>query len=94
MVLVILEALVPEDQWNAFQRAFRHAMKKRPKEVVSSYLMQDIHDRSVWRIITLWTSHKAAMALYDAGATMPSMHAFHLVGISPAISISDVQDHI
>ena len=94
MVLVILEAPVTEDRWNDFQRAFHHAMKNRPKEVIASYLTHDIQDTNMWRITTLWVSHEAAMALYNAGATMPSMHAFHLVGVIPEISISDVLDHV
>jgi hypothetical protein len=92
--LVILEAPVPEERWTDFRRAFRHAMKKRPEAVVTSFLTHDTQDTKIWRIVTVWTSHEEAMALYDAGSTMPSMYAFHLVGITPAISISDVQDHL
>jgi hypothetical protein len=94
VVVVILEAPVPEDRWNDFQRAFHHAMKIRPKEVIASYLTHDTQDTNIWRIVTVWTSHQEAMALYNAGATMPSMHAFHLVGVIPVISISDILDHV
>lgn len=69
-------------------------MKNRPKEVIARYLTHDMHAPNIWRITTLWVSHEAAMALYDAGATMPSIHAFHLVGVIPEISISDVLDYV
>ncbi len=94
MVLVIMEAHVPEDQWDTLQRAYAHAMKHRPDGIVSSLLAHDIHDTGVWRVSTLWVSHEAAMTLYDSGATMPSMYAFHLLGIVPDISISDVEDQV
>lgn len=91
---VIMEARVPEAQWDALKRAYAYSMQRRPAGVISSSLMQDIHDKEVWRISTVWESHQAAMALYDAGATMPSMYAFHLIGVVPDISISDVVDQV
>lgn len=90
MVLVTTEASVPEQQWSNLQRAFAHAMKHPPDGIVSSLLAQDSHDASLWRICTLWVSHEAATQQYDAGARMPSIYAFHLVGLVPEMSISDV----
>ena len=90
MVLVIMEAQVPQGKWGDLKNAFAHALKNRLDGVISSLLTQDIHDRNLWRISTIWESHEIAMARYDADETMPSMYAFHLIGIVPDIIITDI----
>lgn len=89
-----MEAWVPQEKWGALKNAFDQAMSNRPHGVISSWLAQDIHDRGTWRISTRWVSHEVAMAHYEAGEKMPSMHTFHLVGIVPHITISDVIDNV
>ena len=93
VVLVILEAHVPTDQWHTLKLAYSHAMKNRLDGLVSSLLTQDIHERSLWRISTIWESHETAMAHYESGARMPSIYAFHLIGIVPDMTISDIVAH-
>jgi quinol monooxygenase YgiN len=90
MVLVTLEAQVPKDQWKALERAYAHAMTHRPDTIVMSLLARDSHDPTLWRILTVWESREALIAHYESGATMPSMYTFHLVGIAPVGSPSDV----
>jgi hypothetical protein len=94
MVLVTMEARVPKEQWEALERAYGHAMKHRPDEILLSLLAHDTHDPSMWRISTVWESHEAALAHYEAGAIMPSMYAFHLVGIVPVATLSDVVAYV
>jgi len=90
VVLVIVEAQVPQDKWEALRNAFAQAMKNRLDGIISSHLTQDIHERNLWRISTIWESHETAMSHYESGATMPSMHAFHLIGIVPDMIITDI----
>jgi quinol monooxygenase YgiN len=94
MVLVTMEARVPEDHWEALERAYAHAMKHRPEAVLLSLLTHDSHDPSLWRVLTVWENHEALEAHYESGATMPSMYAFHLVGIVPVGTPSEVVAYV
>ena len=93
-MLVTLEAQVPEDQWEALERAYAHAMTHRPDTVLMSLLTHDGHNPTLWRILTVWESREALIAHYESGATMPSMYAFHLVGIEPEGTPSDVVAYV
>ncbi len=90
MVLVTMEAHVPEDQWDVLTRAFDHAMKHRPAEILLGLLVQDNHDLTVWRVMTVWESQETLDEYYEAEGTMPSAHVFHLAGVVPEATVSEV----
>jgi quinol monooxygenase YgiN len=90
MVLVMMEAQVPAELEETLLRAYAHAMKHRPDSVLQSMLTRDTHDPACWRILTVWESHEAMAAYYRSGNTMPSAYAFHLTGIEPVATSSEV----
>jgi len=90
MVLVIMEAHVPPEQEETLTRAYAHVMRHRPGGVLQSMLTQDSHDPTLWRILTVWESHEALEAHYRSNTTMPSAFAFHLAGLVPVATSSEV----
>jgi quinol monooxygenase YgiN len=90
MVLVAMKAEVPEEQWDALTRAFDHVMKNRPDDIVESILAQDQQDPTLWRIITIWESQAALDAYYQWHASIPGAYIFHLVGVVPMATVSEV----
>jgi quinol monooxygenase YgiN len=92
--LVTMEAQVPPDKERRLLLAYDHAMRNRPPGVIQSMLTRDAHQRTTWRIYTVWESHEALEAYYkssiESDALMPSAHAFHLVGIEPTSAGSEV----
>lgn len=88
MVLVTMEAHVPEDQWTGLERAFTHAMSHRPDAIVLSLLVHDSHEATLWRVLTVWESHEALEAYYESRANMPSAYVFHLVSVVPDATMS------
>jgi hypothetical protein len=89
-----MEAHVPEDQWDALERAFGYAMKHRPDALVLSLLAHDSHDTTLWRVLTVWESHDALEAYYGSNTNMPSAYAFHLVSIVPTATLSEVAAYV
>ena len=92
--LVTMEAQVPPDKEERLLRAYDHAMRYRPLGVIQSMLTRDAHDRTTWRIYTVWESHEALEAHYkssvESDALMPSAHVFHLIEITPVSVASEV----
>jgi len=92
--LVTMEAQVPPDQVEKLLLAYEHVMRNHPPGVVQSMLTRDAHDRTTWRIYTVWESHEALEAHYkssiESDAVMPSAHVFHLVGIEPTSAASEI----
>jgi hypothetical protein len=94
MVLVTMEAHVPADRWDDLQRAYTHALKQRPDEILLSLLTQDTFDPTLWRILTAWETHEALEAYYTAHTTMPSMFPFHVVTVVPEATMSRVPAYV
>ena len=88
--LVTMEAQVPPDQEERLLLAYEHAMRNHPPGVVQSMLTRDAHDRTTWRIYTVWESHEALEAHYQSGALMPSAHVFHLIELEPVSVASEI----
>jgi quinol monooxygenase YgiN len=88
--LVTMEAQVPPGQEERLLLAYEHAMRNHPPGVVQSMLTRDAHDRTTWRIYTVWESHEALEAHYQSGALMPSAHVFHLIELEPVSVASEI----
>lgn len=90
MFLVTMEAHVAPELEEQLRRAYDHVMSHRPPGVVQSILTRDAHDRTIWRILTVWESHEALEAHYKSGALMPSAHVFHLIELEPISVASEI----
>ena len=90
MVLVTMEAHVLQEQWDALARAFTHAMEHRPDGVLLSLLTHETHDPTLWRIMTAWESREALDAYYQSNTTLLGAYIFHVIGVVPVASLSEV----
>ena len=90
MVLVTMEAQVTPEQEKALTRAYAHVMRHRPDAILQSMLTQDRLEPSIWRIHTVWKSLEAMEAHYHSNEHMPSAYVFHLAGLIPTATSSDI----
>jgi hypothetical protein len=59
-VLTVLEAHIPPERQDDLKAAYHEAVVDSPPPgLVRSMLVQDINDRMLWRIETLWESREA-----------------------------------
>ncbi len=90
MFVVTMEAQVPPEQEERLTRAFAHVMKHRPDSVVQSMLMRDNLDPTLWRVLTVWDSREAADAYYVSNTNLPGAYVFHLSGLVPTATSSEL----
>lgn len=87
--MTVLEGRVAQDQWAALVEKVK-AMPVRPAGLEQAYLVQDMRDREVWRMVGVWTSREAFDAMSQAMGTPPPMAIFQSVGAQPALSTFDI----
>jgi len=88
--LVSMEARVAPELEEQLRRAYDHVMSHRPPGVVRSLLTRDVHESSIWRILTFWENHEALEAHYKSGALMPSAYVFYLIELTPVSRASEI----
>ncbi len=93
MVLTILEARVAEDKRRALEQTYREETRKLDPGIVQTFLLHDVRDASVWRILTLWESAAALDQMRRSGETPRGVVIFRAAGAEPALSVFDVVTH-
>jgi len=90
VVIITMEAHASEHEWETLTRAFKYAMKRRPKALLDSYLLQDSVDPTLWRVMSVWESEEALEAYAASSDIIPSAYAFEVLGIAPEASLGRV----
>ena len=54
MVITILEAHVPAENWTGFQNDFQDRTRQIPLQMLQTFLLQDVADQTLWRIVSVW----------------------------------------
>lgn len=95
MVMTILEAHVPQENWSALERAFSQAVKRMVEPgLVQTFLAQSSKDASLWRIMTVWSSRAALEAMRSTGETPRGLLIFKEAGAEPTLSVFDLRQQI
>jgi quinol monooxygenase YgiN len=90
MVITILEAHVDADRWSAFAQDFKERSAELPPQMVQTFLMQDIADKTLWRILSVWKSREALEEMRNSGETPTGVIMFRSAGAEPKLSIFNV----
>jgi len=90
MVITILEAHVDDKNWSGFLEDFQQRTADLPPQMVRTYLLQDVKDRTLWKIISVWKSREALDEMRNSGETPTGVLMFRSAGAEPQLSIFDV----
>lgn len=89
MVITILEAHVAPKKWSALREAFQNAINTPEPGLLKTYLVQNNREDTMWRIITLWESREALVAMRSAG-TPRGVLIFREGEAEPSLGVFDV----
>lgn len=89
--MTIIEAKVDPQRADELAAHYRDTIGgERSPFVLESFLLRDLGDDTVWRILTVWR-HQAALDEYRASVPVPAgVAAFRAVGATPSPSLSEV----
>jgi len=90
MVITILEAHVGAEDWPAFQNDYENRTAQLPPQMLQTFLLQDVADQTLWRIISVWKSREALDEMRNSGETPTGVLMFRKVGTEPKLSIFNV----
>jgi hypothetical protein len=92
MVMTVLEARVPEENWPALQQAFAEADASRPRGIglAQTFLVQSVDDEEIWQVISVWSSWDALHEARRSGQPPRGLQIFHKVNAEPEASIFEV----
>lgn len=90
MVMTVLEARLPRDRVGDIERVFTEGMVQVPPEIVTSFLVRDVDDPTLYRLTTVWRSREALEAMRASGVKPKGVQMFETVGAKPTLSIFEV----
>jgi quinol monooxygenase YgiN len=90
MVITILEAHVGAENWSVFQDDYKNRTAQLPPQMLQTFLLQDVADQTLWRIISVWKSREALDEMRNSGETPTGVLMFRNVGAEPKLSIFNV----
>lgn len=83
-MITILEGVVSGERWHMLEDTYRKAIHKIPQDLIQSFLVQDVKDPNLWRIISVWRS-KADYEknIESTGLYSTCVDVFRGVGVEP-----------
>ena len=91
MVMTILQAIVQPENWSLLEETYRRETRKLPSHLVRTYLMQGIPDRTLWQIVSVWSSREALEEMRSSGETPAGIRMFRAAGAEPVLTLFDVR---
>lgn len=88
--MTILEGIVPQEMASRLKEKFERILKEKPDSIVKTYLIQDLKNTDIWRLITVWRSREALDEMRKQG-TPAGVLVFRSVGAEPTLSIYEIQ---
>lgn len=90
MLVTVLEARVDEGKWEALRAHYDRIRAQLPPQLVSTSLLQETGDRTLWRLATTWTG-KQGLQEYRASVETPAgVSLFRELGVEPTLTAFDV----
>ncbi len=90
MVITVLEAHVPSENWSTLEQTYQDAIKQLDAGIVRTLLLHNFTDPTLWRIETIWQTREALDAMRRSGETPRGVLIFRAAGAEPILSIFDV----
>lgn len=93
MVMVIFEAIVPKEKWDALKKAFKAGMDSlKLLPIAETYLVQSKADLTLWRIVSIWYKQQDLEEAQGKGI-LPGKAIFMVIGITSTTSVFTVVEH-
>jgi heme-degrading monooxygenase HmoA len=93
MVITILEAPIAPETAPQLQAAFNQAIQDLDAGITETFLVRDLKDPRVWRIMTIWESREALDAMRQSGETPRGVLMFRAAAAEPSLSVLEVLAH-
>ena len=90
MVMTILEAHVELDMIPALQAAYQNGFTHLPPQMVQTFLVQSVSDKTLCRIVSIWKSLEALDEMRHSMETPEGILMFRAAGAEPKLSIFDI----
>ena len=90
MIMTVVEAHVAEEHWEALQDAYATGVKQLEPGIVQTFLVHDLNDSTVWRIMMIWASLEALMAVRQSRQISAGVLMFRAAGAEPTHSVFDI----
>jgi heme-degrading monooxygenase HmoA len=94
MIVTTLDSMVSADKWDELKAGFKKMVEAAPGQIVQSLLVQNSHDLTSWKVITIWKS-KEAFIEYRKSVQTPvpeGVALFRSVGAEPVASLFSVSE--
>ena len=83
MFVTILSGRVAEEDWRTLEKSFEKAIRKIPKGIKSSMLIQCLAEPKLWQIITTWESEEVYKIAQEQKISNTCMDLFCNAGSTP-----------
>ncbi len=93
MLITIIEARVPTERVGDLEAAYRDNLSSMPAGITESFLARDAVDPSIFRIVTVWKSRTAPLAVRASGEKPRGIQMLEAVGAEHKHSASEVVAH-
>jgi hypothetical protein len=89
MVMTVLEGEVSEKKVPILLNEYKEAVKQLEPGMVTTYLVHDMKNPKIWRIITVWESKEVLEKMRSLG-TPKGILMFRAAGSEPKLSLYEV----
>lgn len=87
MIIEILEGHITSERWDMFQEAYRKKLKTIPTQLVQNFLIQDVNDGTLWRIISIWRDKQSLDEALSKKIITTCAAMYEEVGVEPTYRI-------
>jgi hypothetical protein len=94
MIITTLDSSVPADKWDELKTGFKKMVEAVPTQIIQSFLIQNSHEQTSWKVITIWKS-KEEFIEYRKSVQTPvpeGVLLFRSVGAEPVASLFTVPE--
>lgn len=89
MVITILEAKVAIEKISSLRKNFLTILKDKPPSIVKTYLLQEIKNPGICKIVTVWKSTEDLKQMQKKG-TPAGVLLFREFGAEPILSVHEI----
>ena len=91
MFVSIVEGVVDTGREADLLSAWEHRSSELPAGLIESFLLRG--ENATWRIVTVWESREAVMAMSASGQRPAALVMFEQAGSEPSVSFWTVEGH-
>lgn len=90
MMMTIVEAKVKEENWAKLKEVYKKATDNLPTGLIKTFLIQNVNEKLIWRIVSVWQNREALEKMRNSGETPGAILVFRAAEAEPEVSIFEV----